>query len=91
MTIVYRVQTRPVTDDDPDTPSWLNEWLPDKASAKEKHDECVDLGWPTRTTKHDIPTDRETLCKALNLASVNFTVWPGEEVRRDDPEHERKS
>ncbi len=84
MTIIYRVQTRPVTDED--APGWLVEWLPTATEALEKHDECVALSWPTRTTKHDIPSGRETLCQALNLNDVNFTVWPGEEVRRDDPE-----
>lgn len=86
MTIIYRVQTRPITDDDPDTPPWLNEWLATAVEASEKHDECLALGWPTRTTRHDIPSGREKLCEALNIADVNFTVWPGEEVRRDEPE-----
>lgn len=85
MTIVYRVQARPVTDEDPDTPSWLCEWVMDKASAKAKHEECMGLGWPVRTTKHDIPTDRDSLCAALNMAGVNFSVWPGEEIFRDEP------
>ena len=86
MTIVYRVQARPITDEDPDTPLWLCEWIADKATAGKKHEECMALGWPVRTTKHDIPTDRDSLCAALNMAGVNFTVWPGEEVFRDEPE-----
>jgi len=86
MTYLYRVQVRPITDDSPETPTWLTEWFPDKAGALEQHAELLSLGWPVRTSKHYIPSDRDSLCQALNLADVNFSVWEGEEIRRDEPE-----
>lgn len=85
MPILYRVQTRPVTDDTKDTPQWLTEWVALRADALTKHDELDALGWPTITTKHDIPGDRDSLCMALNLCAANFTVLPGEQIKRTEP------
>lgn len=91
MTLLYRVQALPVPDDDdPETPTWLSAWFATKKEALEHHKECLSIGWYVRTSEHHVPSDRESLCMALNLANVNFSVWEGETVRTDEPIDLRK-
>ena len=77
--IVYRVQGIKPTD----PPDWVNEWHWQKSDAIEAHEALDAANYiEVRTSCHDIPSGREGMCTALNLSQVNFTVWPGELVKR---------
>lgn len=77
--IVYRVQGIPASD----PTEWVSEWHGLKADALKAHDALAASDYTeVRTTCHDIVSGRDGLCLALNLSSVNFSVWPGELVKR---------
>ncbi len=77
--IVYRVQGIPASD----PTEWVGEWHGQKADALAAHNRLQAADYvEVRTTCHDIPSGREAMCLALNLSNVNFSVWPGELVKR---------
>lgn len=74
--ICYRVQAFIDTD-------WVNSWCPTLAEAKSVLKDCARQGWRARLDKVDVPTSREGLCAALNLADANHLNFTGELIARE--------
>lgn len=69
---LYRVQ---VVDRD------MTRWFPTRDEAKKERTALKKLGMNCRIDAVNVGTYKESLVFAMNHASANFTVFPGEEVR----------
>jgi hypothetical protein len=75
--IIYRVQATRI-----DTGEWVTEWHSELAEARKLRDLLEAPGHrDVHLTRHEVDTNREDMVWALNHANVNFTVWPGEEIK----------
>lgn len=73
--ILYRLQIA-------EGPDWINAWFTTMAEGKQTLRACQKRGVEARLDRIDVPTDKEGLAEAMNLADANYMNYEGERVAR---------